>query len=120
MNERAVTVSIPDEREEFIAEQIAAGNYSDEKEMLLAGLAALERETKLRELRTLIAEGDADIAEGNVMSFDEPGSLTQYIIENAAALDAELAASAKSGISLRQIPDIMSDVKAKLRANGQL
>lgn len=86
MDDRTISVSIPSEREEFIAEQIAAGNFSDENAVVRAGLEALERETKLRELRRLIAEGDADIARGDYMTFDKPGDLTRYIVENAKAL----------------------------------
>jgi antitoxin ParD1/3/4 len=120
MDDRVISISVSDDDQEFIDGQIAAGRYTDENDMLRASLALLKRETKLGELRRLIAEGDADIAGGRVMTFDEPGSLTRYVIENAATLDAELAASEKSGTSRRQIPDIIASVKAKLRANGSL
>jgi antitoxin ParD1/3/4 len=83
MEDRTISVSIPTEREEFIAEQIAAGNYSDENAIVRAGLEALERETKLRELRRLIAEGDADIAAGRVHVFNKPGDMTRAAIERA-------------------------------------
>ena len=69
MDDKTISISISGDEQEFIAAQIASGNYADEKELLHAGLASLERETKLRELRRLIAEGDADIAAGRVHDY---------------------------------------------------
>ena len=56
MEDNAISISVSDDEREFIDSQIAAGRYADEQEMLHAGLAALEREQRLRILRELIAE----------------------------------------------------------------
>jgi antitoxin ParD1/3/4 len=86
MDDHTISISVSDEEQAFIAAEIAAGRYASEREVLRAGLAVLEHETKLRELRTLIAEGDADFERGDYMTFNEPGELTQYIVDNAADL----------------------------------
>jgi len=83
MEDSTISVSIPIEQEEFIAEQIATGNYFDENAIVRAGLEAVERETELRELRRLMAEGDADIAAGRAHVFDKPGDMTRAVIERA-------------------------------------
>jgi antitoxin ParD1/3/4 len=70
MGRKAVTFSIPEEQHAFVQGQIAAGNFADETEVVAAGLAVLMREAKVRELRTLIAEGDADIAAGRVYEYE--------------------------------------------------
>jgi len=80
MDDRTVTVSISEDEEEFIARLMASGNYADEKELLHAGLAALERETKVRELRRLIAEGDADFLAGRVHSFKDAEELKRLVM----------------------------------------
>jgi antitoxin ParD1/3/4 len=118
MDENAVSISVSDDEREFMDREIAAGKYADEQEVLRAGLAALERQQKMRELRRLIAEGDADFERGDYWTFAEANDLTQYIIDNAEALRKGVLESGRSGESPRQIPDIMSSVKAKLRANG--
>jgi putative addiction module CopG family antidote len=83
MDDRTITVSISNEEDEFIAGQISAGNFSDENAIIKAGLAALERETKLRELRGLIAEGDADIAAGRVHAFDTSEDMMRAVVRRA-------------------------------------
>ncbi len=120
MDDRTISISISGDEEEFIAGQLAAGHFADEKELLHASLAALEREAKVREFRQLIAAGDADIVAGRSMVFSDSAEFTQYVIGDAEALRSELASSEASGTSARQIPDIVAGVKAKLRANGSL
>ena len=120
MDDKTISISISGDEEEFIAAQIAAGNFADEQELLHAGLAALEREGKVREFNLLIAEGDADVAAGRHMAFNDAAESTRYVMDDAETLRSELASSEDSGISARQIPDIIASVKAKLRANGSL
>jgi antitoxin ParD1/3/4 len=120
MDENAISISVSDDEREFMDREIAAGKYADEQEVLRAGLAALEHRQKLLELRGLIAEGDADFERGDYLGFNEPSDLTQYVIDNAESLRERVLESGRSGESPRQIPDIMSSVKAKLRANGAL
>jgi antitoxin ParD1/3/4 len=83
MDDLRITISVSDEDKQFIAEQIAAGNFADESEMVHAGLTALGREAKVRELRRLIAEGDADIAAGRVYAFDTPEDMMRAAIGRA-------------------------------------
>jgi len=120
MDNGKLSVAVSDHRREFIDEELAAGTYSDEAAVVDAALELLERSKKIGVLRALIAEGDADFERGDFVSFQEPGDLTQYIVENAEALRRGILESERSGESPRQIPDIMSSVKAKLRANGAL
>ena len=120
MSDDAVSISLSEEERLFVDSQIAAGKYADDSEILHAGLAALERQQRLQTLRELIAEGDADIARGDVVTFETAGELTDYIRTRAESLRRELASAEASGESGRQVPDIMNAVKTKLRANGTL
>lgn len=86
MSEDRISVPLSDEKREFIAERIAWGDYTDEAEVLDAALALLEKRQKIEILRALIAEGDDDFERGDYMTFDEPGELTRYIVDNAEAL----------------------------------
>ncbi|MDB5526864.1 MAG: type toxin-antitoxin system ParD family antitoxin [Rhizobium sp.] len=86
MSEDRISVPLSDEKREFIAERIASGDYADEAEVLDAALALLEKRQKIEILRALIAEGDDDFERGDYMTFDEPGELTRYIVDNAEAL----------------------------------
>jgi putative addiction module CopG family antidote len=120
MDENAISLSVSDEEREFMDREIAEGRYSDEAQVLRAGLAALEREEKMRAFRIMISEADAQIERGEHKTFNETGDFTQYVIDDAEHLRRSVLESGRSGESLRQIPDIMSSVKAKLRANGAL
>lgn len=120
MSDDAVSILLSEEERLFIDSQIASGKYADDAEMLHAGLAALEREQRLRTLRALIAEGDADFARGDLVSFETAGELSAYIRTHAESLRQELADAEASGVSSRSVPDIMNAVKTKLRANGSL
>jgi putative addiction module CopG family antidote len=86
MDDNTIAISLSDEERDFISEQIASGAFADENAAVHAGLALLEHQAKVKELRRLIAEGDADFANGDYMTFENPGDLTRYIIENAEAL----------------------------------
>ncbi|MCB1448450.1 MAG: type II toxin-antitoxin system ParD family antitoxin [Rhizobiaceae bacterium] len=119
MEDNAISISVSDDEREFIDSQIAAGRYADEQEMLHAGLAALEREQRLRILRELIAEEDADIAPGGVMGFDPAGEIPEHV-RDRIDFRQKLQDAGRSGMSSRQIPEILTSVKAKLRANGSL
>jgi antitoxin ParD1/3/4 len=86
MEDGKLSVAVSDHRREFIQEELAAGAYADEAEIVDAALELLERSKKVSALRALIAEGDADFERGDFMSFHEPGELSNYIIDNADAL----------------------------------
>jgi antitoxin ParD1/3/4 len=86
MDDAAISVVISGEKREFIAEELVAGGYTDEADVVNAALSLLEKRRKIETLRALIAEGDADFERGDFMTFDEPGELTRYIVENAEVL----------------------------------
>ena len=120
MSDDAVSISLSEEERLFVDSQIASGIYADDAEMLHAGLAALKREQRLRTLRALIAEGDADIARGDIKEFGSHESMTEYIVAHAGELRDQLASAEASGQSSRRVTDIMTAVKTKLRTNGSL
>ena len=120
MDDGKLSVAVSDHRREFIEEELAAGTYADEAEIVDAALELLENKRKLEVLRALIADGDADIAAGRVHVVENAGELSEYIEANAESFRRELAIAEASGESNRQIPDIMKAVKTKLRANGTL
>lgn len=119
MSENTIVVPISDDEREFMSGQIASGKYVDEVEMMHAGLAALEREANLGGLQVR-AEMDADVKRSEYMAFHEPDDLARYFADSASTLRSELISSKDSGTSSRQIPEIMADIKAKLRADGSL
>ena len=120
MDDGKRSVAVSDHRREFIDEELAAGKYADAAEVVDAALALLERSRRIGVLQALVSEGDADFEHGDHLGFSEPGYLSRYVAENAEALRETIAESERSGESARQIPDIMKDVKAKLRSNGAL
>ena len=66
MDDGKLSVAVSDHRREFIEEELAAGAYADEAEIVEAALELLENKKKLTALRAAIAEGDADIEAGRV------------------------------------------------------
>jgi putative addiction module CopG family antidote len=70
MDDGKLSVAVSDQRREFIEEELAAGTYADEAEIVDAALELLESSKKLGVLRALIAEGDTDIAAGRVHRYD--------------------------------------------------
>lgn len=68
--------------EEFIASQVAEGRFNNASEVVRAALRMLEDyETRMRELRTLVDEGDAAIAAGDVDSYADPKALSAAIVK---------------------------------------
>ena len=68
--------------EEFITSQVAGGRFNNASEVVRAGLRMLEDyETRMRELRTLVDEGDAAIEAGDVDSYPTPQELTAEIVK---------------------------------------
>jgi antitoxin ParD1/3/4 len=77
----AKSVALGDHFEKFLTDQVAQGRYNNESEVVRAGLRLLEEhELKLRELRTLIDQGDRDIAEGRVTVIDDPDQFAASIV----------------------------------------
>jgi putative addiction module CopG family antidote len=83
MDDGKLSVAVSDSRREFIEEELAAGTYADETEIVEAALELLENRKKLGTLRALIAEGDADIASGRVHAFESAADMTSYVIERS-------------------------------------
>ena len=102
MDDHSISISLSEEERAFIDRQLAAGNYASEEELLRAGLAVLQRQSLPRR------------------GFSEADDMSPYLSEDMDELRGDLATSMASGVSRRQVLDIMSDVKAKLRANGAL
>lgn len=86
MDDGKLSVAVSDHRREFIEEELAAGKYADEAEMVDAALALLEQSKKVGVLRAMIDEANAQFERGDYRTFNESDDLTQYIIENAEAL----------------------------------
>ena len=75
------TVSLGEHFEKFIADQVSAGRYNNDSEVVRAGLRLLEEhELKLRELRALIDEGDKALAEGRVIVVSDPRAFAKDVI----------------------------------------
>lgn len=70
MDDGKLSVAVSDHRREFIEEELAAGSYASEAEIVDAALELLENKKKLDTLRALIAEADADIAAGRVHHYE--------------------------------------------------
>ncbi len=77
-----MSYAIGDHFEDFIRKQITSGRYNNASEVVRAGLRMLEDyETRMKELRELIDEGDAAIAAGKVKTYSGPEELTADIIK---------------------------------------
>jgi antitoxin ParD1/3/4 len=85
MTDRIIAVSVTDEEQAFIEEQLASGRYADESEVLRAGLGRLEHEAKVATLRAMVAEADDQFDAGDYVTFDSAEAATAFIVEQAAA-----------------------------------
>ena len=73
------TVALTERDQDFIASQIADGEYNNASEVVRAGLRVLEQEQlKLKALRQAIAQGDADLATGRSKVY-APGELAREL-----------------------------------------
>lgn len=73
---------IGDRYEKFITTQIKTGRFNNESEVVRAGLRLLEDyETRLQEVRSLIDEGDAELAAGKGMVFSTADELTDAVVK---------------------------------------
>lgn len=84
------SVAIGEHFERFIADQVSAGRYNNDSEVVRAGLRLLEEhELRLKELRALIAEGDKAYAEGRITTVEKPGDFAADIIARGRARAAK-------------------------------
>ena len=74
--------SLGDDWDQFIDAQVQAGRYSDASEVICAGLRLLqEQQTKTEELRRLIDQADASIAQGRDVFYSSPEAAVTAITE---------------------------------------
>ena len=72
--------------ERFIANQVQTGRFNNASEVVRAGLRMLEDyETRMKELRALVDEGDAAIAAGKVHTYAGPEDFTAQIVKRGKA-----------------------------------
>ena len=86
MTDRIISVTVTNEEQAFIDEQLASGRYADEAEVLRAGLVRLEHDEKVTTLRAVIAEADAQFDRGEYVTFDSADAAADFIIEQAQTL----------------------------------
>lgn len=68
--------------EEFVATQVAQGRFNNASEVVRAGLRMLEDyETRMKELRLLVDQGDAAVAAGELTTYTSPEDLTADIVK---------------------------------------
>lgn len=78
----AKSVALGAHFEKFVADQVALGRYNNESEVMRAGLRLLEEhELKLKELRALIDDGDRALAEGRMLTINDPRQYANSVIE---------------------------------------
>jgi antitoxin ParD1/3/4 len=78
-------VNLTPELERLVRDEVAAGRYGDADEVVRDALRRLLEDNelqalKLERLREEIARGDADIAAGRVIAFDDVGALRDHIL----------------------------------------
>jgi Arc/MetJ-type ribon-helix-helix transcriptional regulator len=113
MKNTTILVSLSDEERAFIVSKIAAGNYSDEADVIHAALAAfMDKAGFSGSARSAFGarEGGFGFSEPDIDSFAGAGEDLRH----------HLSRSEGSGVSDREIPAIIRSVKAKLRADGAL
>jgi antitoxin ParD1/3/4 len=80
------TVALGDHFEKFITDQVAAGRFNNDSEVVRAGLRLLEEhELKLRELRALIDEGDRALAAGQTTTVTDPAAYAASVVARGRA-----------------------------------
>jgi antitoxin ParD1/3/4 len=80
------TFSLGDHFERFIDAQVSDGRYDNASEVVRAALRLLEdHEARMRELRSAIAEADAEIERGQGVMITDPQALAETVIRGARA-----------------------------------
>ncbi len=72
----------------FLADMVANGRFGNRTEVVRAGLRLLEdyeTDQKIKRLRLLINEGDADITAGRVTEYASAGELANSILKHGDA-----------------------------------
>jgi antitoxin ParD1/3/4 len=73
-------VSLPPQLEQMVREKVASGLYGDASEVVRAALRLMQerdeaRAVKLQRLREALADGEADLAAGRFITFDDDDEL---------------------------------------------
>lgn len=118
MDDRAVTFFISDREQAIIDEEIASGRYADDRAVMRAGLAALGEKRRLATLRDATIDDDAIFLRAMEALEADTGSVQE--VDDVLQMKTKLHSAEASGLSNRQIPEIMANVKAKLRSHGAL
>jgi len=64
----------PPELEQFVAEQVAAGNYSTEQDLVVCAVRVLKDvQTRQQEFREDVRRGMEQLEQGDVVEYDEDG-----------------------------------------------
>jgi antitoxin ParD1/3/4 len=64
-----VNVSLTPQLEAMIQERVASGRYSDASEVVAEAMRLLEERERLDHLRSLLAAGEADERQGNLVDY---------------------------------------------------
>jgi len=100
-----MNIDVPDSLKSFLDEQVAERGFGSVAEYIRK---LIEQDNERQVLRRRLLEGAASSVSGTADA--------AYF----AALRARLDAAANSGTTTRTVDDIMSDVKAKLKAEGRM
>lgn len=76
-------IQLSEEDRAFIEERVRTGPYKNVKDVVHAGLRALQRDEAA--LKQLIQEGEDDIAAGRFYEFGEDDDLTEFIVARSKA-----------------------------------
>jgi len=78
----AKTFALGESFEKFITQQVASGRFDNASEVVRAGLRLLEDyESRMKDLRLAIDEGDAAITSGDVISYSSGKQLADDIVQ---------------------------------------
>ena len=81
---KPVSFTLGDHDRSFIADMVENGRFGNRTEVVRAGLRLLqdyENAQKMKRLRILIAEGDADLQAGHFSEFDNAEDLFKSVTE---------------------------------------
>jgi antitoxin ParD1/3/4 len=81
---KPVSFTLGDRDRSFISDMVKKGRFGNRTEVVRAGLRLLEDyeySQKMKRLRALIGEGDADIQAGRITEYDSAKTLVNSILE---------------------------------------
>lgn len=81
---KPVSFTLGDHDRSFITDMVENGRFGNRTEVVRAGLRLLqdyENDQKMKRLRALIAEGDADLQAGHISEYDSAEDLFKSVTE---------------------------------------